>query len=284
LEALAQIQGADPLDRGDVAYLSRVTVQANLPYRDPGEAFFERRNGRFVLTLQAPPSIGLPYGRYPRLILAWLGQEAVRTRSRQLRLGENLSSFMATVGVRTSGGRHGPLGRFKDQARRLFATTISCAWTASDRTGGTELEVGHRIASQSLVWWSSSRRGRRAPGAIDGGWLVLTEEFYRELLSHPVPVDYRALHALQAPLALDIYAWLTWRSHRLQRPLRLSWADLAVQFGTQVRRLRNFRSEFIKALRKVRLVYPQARVKATTEALVVYPARSHVLRRVRRSS
>lgn len=283
LEALAAIQGADPLDTGDVAYLSRVTVQANLPYRDPGAPFFERRNGRFTLTLQAPPSIGLPYGRYPRLILAWLGQEAVRTRRRELHLGESLSSFMEGLGVRTSGGRYGPLRRFKDQARRLFATTISCAWTGSDGKGTTALEVGQRIASRSLVWWTSSRQDAQPPGGIDGGWLVLTREFFEELLAHPVPVDYRALHALQAPLALDIYAWLTWRSHGLRRPLRLSWRDLAMQFGTRTRRLRNFRAQFVTALDKVRLVYPQARVEATTEALVVRPARTHVVSRRRRA-
>ena len=30
--------------------------------------------------LNAPPSVGLPYGSYPRLALAWLSTEAVRTR------------------------------------------------------------------------------------------------------------------------------------------------------------------------------------------------------------
>lgn len=282
LDAVARINGTDPLETGAVAFLSRITVQANLPYRDPEAPSFERRNGRFTLTLHAPPAIGLPYGRYPRLLLAWIGQEAVRTRRRELRLGDSLTSFMAVLGVRGSGGRHGPLARFKDQARRLFATTISCAWTASDPSGTTELEVGHRIASQSVVWWTSRRQDRATHAVVDGGWLLLSREFYDELLAHPVPVDYRALHALQAPLALDIYAWLTWRSHSLRRPLRLSWADLATQFGTRTRRLRNFRAEFLKALTRVRLVYPQARVEATTEALFVRPARTHVLPRSHR--
>lgn len=282
LDALSRIHGIDPRESGDVAYLSRVTVQANLPYRDPGASFFERRNGHFTLTLQAPPSIGLPYGRYPRLVLGWLGQEAVRTRSRELRLGDSLTEFMRSLGVRASGGRHGPLGRFKDQARRLFATTISCAWSGSDSTGRGALEIGHRIASRSLVWWASESE-HHPPGHLDGGWIVLSAEFYEELLAHPVPVDYRALQALTAPLALDVYAWLTWRSHRLRRSLEFSWRDLATQFGTRTKRLRNFRAEFVRALERVRLVYPQARVEATTESLVLHPARPHVLPRPRRA-
>jgi hypothetical protein len=281
LDALERIHGADPLETGNLAFLSRVTVQANLPYRDPGTASFERRNGRFTLTLHAPASIGLPYGRYPRLILAWIGQEAVRTRNRELHLGDSLTAFMATLGVRASGGRHGPLRRFCDQARRLFATTISCAWSASGAAGTAEVEVGHRIATQSVVWWTSRRNDTPARGFLDGGWLLLSPEFYEELISHPVPVDYRALHALQAPLALDIYAWITWRNHSLRRPLVLSWRDLATQFGTQTRRLRNFRAEFVRALNRVRLVYPQAQVEVTSQALILRPTRTHVTPRFR---
>lgn len=279
LEQVAAIRGRSAVETGDVAYLSRVMVQANLPYRDPGSCSFVRRAGRFTLTLQAPPDIGLPYGRYPRLLLAWIGQEAVRTRSRELRLGESLSAFLRELGIGTSGGRHGPLGRFRDQARRLFATTVSCHWTVSEAGDIADVEAGHRIASESLVWWASE--GRRA-GGLDGGRLVLSAEFFEELLAHPVPVDLRALKALQPPLALDVYAWLTWRSASLERPLRLSWPELAMQFGTRARRLRDFRAEFLKALRRVRLVYPEVRVEATTEVVVVYPAGGHVRPRPRR--
>lgn len=278
LEAVARMNGVDAGESDHVAYLSRVTVQANLPYRDPGRSTFQRRNGSFLLTLQAPPAIGLPYGRYPRLVLGWLGQEAVRTRSPKLRLGGSLTSFMEGLGLRASGGRHGPLHRFKDQAQRLFATTVSCSWTDSDERGTHRLEMGHRIASRSLVWWASAREDAPPRAVVDGGWLVLSAEFFEELLAHPVPVDVRALHALQAPLALDVYAWLTWRNSTLRRTLKISWSELAMQFGTQTKRLRNFRAEFVKALARVRLVYPQARVEATTEALVVRPARCHVAR------
>ncbi len=282
LEQVAAIRGQGAAESGDVAYLSRVVVQANLPYRDPGSSSFVRRAGKVTLTLQAPPDIGLPYGRYPRLLLAWIGREAVRTRSRELRLGGSLSAFLRELGIGSSGGRHGPLGRFREQARRLFATTVSCHWRESGDGRVAEVEVGHRIAAESLVWWASARSGAGTAGTLDGGRLVLSAEFFEELLAHPVPVDLRALKALQAPLALDVYAWLTWRSEGLERPLRLSWAELAMQFGTRAQRVRDFRAEFRKALARVRLVYPEVRVEATTEALIVYPARGHVSRRPRR--
>ncbi len=37
---------------------------------------------------------GLPYGTYPRLLLAWLNTEAVRTKERTIILGHSLSEFM----------------------------------------------------------------------------------------------------------------------------------------------------------------------------------------------
>ena len=44
----------------------------------------------------------LPYGNIPRLLLAWVCTEAVRTQSRELVLGASLSAFMlpwCTTGV-----------------------------------------------------------------------------------------------------------------------------------------------------------------------------------------
>ena len=39
----------------------------------------------------------LPFGNFPRLILAWLCTEAVRTQSRELVLGRSLAKFMRDV-------------------------------------------------------------------------------------------------------------------------------------------------------------------------------------------
>ncbi|HSL81927.1 MAG TPA: replication protein RepA, partial [Thermoanaerobaculia bacterium] len=166
----------DAAGRGELAFLARILVQATLPYRDPGDCTFVRKNGSYTLTLQAPPHIGLPYGRYPRLVLAYLCREAVRTRSREIRLGDSLSDFMRAVGVGVTGGRCGSLGRFREQARRLFATTLSCSWSGAVAGVAGQAEVGARIASRSVVWWGSCR-AERPPEILDGGWLVLSRDF-----------------------------------------------------------------------------------------------------------
>lgn len=277
LELVAQINEVDPKDSGSLSFLSRVTVQANLPLRNPHTDTFERRNGYYSLTLQAPPRIGLPYGRYPRLLLAFLGREAVRTRSRQIHLGDSFSAFMREVGVRPSGGSTGPMRRFRDQTRRLLNTTISFSWEGVDEQGNHATgDLGQRLASKSFIWWAQPDAAKPKPTA-DGGYLVLTEEFYEELRKHPVPVDSRVLAALVSPLAIDIYMWLTYRYSTLSKPLSITWENLATQFGTQTNsRIRNFRQEFRRQLKKVRLVYPNARVEANTDALLLYPSPTHV--------
>jgi Tol biopolymer transport system component len=51
-------------------------VQATLPHSDPKTNEFVRRNGHFTLSILAPKDVGLPYGRYPRLVLAYLKGES----------------------------------------------------------------------------------------------------------------------------------------------------------------------------------------------------------------
>ena len=49
----------------------------------------------------------LPFGNLPRLLLAWVTTEAVRTQSRVLVLGDSLSDFMRALGVYSNSGTTG---------------------------------------------------------------------------------------------------------------------------------------------------------------------------------
>ena len=58
-----------------------------------------REWGRFY----SPSSLCGVGGAKPRLLLAWVSTEAVRTQSRELVLGKSLSEFMRTLGIYNSG-------------------------------------------------------------------------------------------------------------------------------------------------------------------------------------
>ncbi len=93
-QALA-IEDEQAQDAGALGYLARAMVQATLPHRAVKGNEFIRVNGNYSLTIMAPSNIGLPYGVIPRLMLTWLTTEAVRTKSRELELGDSLSGFMS---------------------------------------------------------------------------------------------------------------------------------------------------------------------------------------------
>ena len=130
--------------------MARLLVRATPPHKNPGDTVstFERSNGNLHLVVMAPPRIGLPWGKTPRLLLSWLSTEAVRKGSRRIELGGSLSAFMRELGLLPTGGRWGAITRLRDQVRRLFTSTIRCSY---DGPGRFE-EAGSLPASRRIGW------------------------------------------------------------------------------------------------------------------------------------
>lgn len=271
-EALAiEIESAK--EAGALGFMARAMVQATLPHKKVAGSEFERRNGAFTLHLLAPAKIGLPYGTVPRLLLAWLTTEAVKTRSRDLELGESLSAFMRELGLVPTGGRWGSVTRLKHQTARLFASTVSATYEDAQR----HAEIGYRLADKSVLWWDIKKPEQ---ASLWRSSVTLTEPFYREIIEHPIPVDMRAIRALKrSPMALDIYCWLTYRASYARKPSTIPWAALSMQFGSDYGRLRDFKAAFLAELRKVATVYAGAAFDATDLGLVVRPSLPHVARK-----
>jgi len=276
---------------GERGYHPRLFCQLALPYKDPGELpFWERRNGDFTLTIRPAVEtgpdrrrrVGYPYGTVPRLLLSWLATEVVRTREQEIVLGDSLASFMRDLGMgAATGGRTGTITRLRRQMNRLFDAAISAGFD-----GDPTRDVGHNfmIATAKSLWWSSSDRNADQMALLPST-VRLSDEFYRELIEHPVPVDLDALRLLQvSPLRLDIYAWLTHRNSYAKRRSKITWAQLHGQFGSNTpsdtwRGRAKFRELFTRQLGYVLAVYPSARVDVLPEGLMVHPAPPHVQRR-----
>ena len=110
--------------------------------------------------------------------------------------------------------------------------------------------------------------------------VTLSENFFNEVIDRPVPIDMRAIKALkQSPMALDIYTWLTYRASYLKRPTVIPWSSLALQFGSDYSRLRDFKQAFIDEMKKVVLVYGQVQVDATEQGLIVKPSLTHITKK-----
>ncbi len=256
-------------EAGALGYYARVLTQATLPHSRPTENVFKRSNGALTVTIMADPDIGLPYGPKVRLLLAWLTTEAVRTRERQVILGDSLSGFMRKLGLMPTGGRWGSITSLKEQSKRLFSCSIKAV---HDTDARWQLERCDVVDSADL-WWHPKSPDQTGIWASS---VTLSEHFYQEVIGYPVPIDLRAVRALsRSPLALDIYSWLTYRMSYLKQPARIPWELLELQFGSDYQETRIFKYKFLKQLRSVLAIY-NADVRNAGTALELRPSPSHI--------
>ncbi len=261
-------------EAGALGFMARLMVQTTLPHSARKERTFVRTNGALSVSINAHHKLGLPYGRYPRLLLAWLTTEAVRKGEAEIELGPSLSAFMAQLGLQVTGGREGSIGRLRDQMQRLFGATIEYTWDLREK--GEWHDEGFRVANETHLWW------KPVEGEDGVAWrstVRLSPAFFETIRERPVPIDLRALKALRSPLAIDLYCWLTYRSSYLKRPARVPWVALAWQFGADYTDTKNFKRKLKEALRRLLVVYPGIRVETVRGGLLLKPARPHVSRR-----
>jgi Plasmid encoded RepA protein len=263
---------------GDIAYLARVLVQATMPHSKTDSNIHKRVNGDLQIKMVGDPEYGLPYGSYPRLLLAWMSTEAVRTKSPHLELGASLGSFMGKLGLIPTGGRWGTIAPLRRQVEALCAMNVSAEFR-NDRA--TEY-AATRVAGHVKLWWDPKRPDQ---GALWRSTITLSTEFYKQVIDRPVPVSVDALRALKrSPLALDLYAWLTYRAYRLNKPsVVVPWDALQLQFGAGYPDDNHGRYDFkrkaIAALVKIVDVYPDLRAHPKVEGLEILRCLPSVKRR-----
>ena len=134
-------------------YMARVLVQATMPHSATSERQFLRTIGNLTISITALGTQPLPFGSYPRLLLAWLSTEAVRTRQSKIVMGDSLSSFMGKLGLLPTGGRWGSIPRFRQAAQSLFASAVACFYDDETRSAG---EIGVRGATQQKTLLSGA--------------------------------------------------------------------------------------------------------------------------------
>ena len=268
------IEAEDARKAGALGYMANSLVQATIPHSRREGVAFERSNGLFSLAITAHPRVGLPYGTIPRLLLSWLTTEAVRTKDPILLLGPTLSGFMADLDLIPTGGRWGSITRLRHQMKRLFSSSISCLYENDE----LDREIGFRITKEYTLWWDPKEPDK---AALWKSTVTLSRDFFDEIVDRPVPIDMRALKALKrSALALDIYCWLTYRMSYLKKPTEIPWGFLRLQFGADYSDTKqgryDFKREFARQLKRVLVVYPQARVGEGDRGLVLHPSPPHV--------
>lgn len=268
-----------------VGYTTRLLVQALFPYRKPTSDKIVSRDGNTRITIIS--SDGLPYGKYPRLIMAYLITEAVKRRdlpedeARKIPLGNSMNEFLKNMGLKSrgTGGARGTIGLLREQLRRLTGTTIRAEKLHRSIDGDRESGGNVSVADSWDLWFDSSPDQQ----TLEPSYLELTRQFYQEISSSSIPLDLNILRNLTGSRSMDIYIWLTLRRFSMRRPTEVDWGKLQLQFGPGTpdtgRGRTDFRRRFREAMEDVLELWPDAGVSFTDAGILIQPGQPSVPRK-----
>lgn len=240
----------------------------SLPHKPQTELVWKRDGHNLTMLVESGRGrdgkpLGLPYGSYARFILLFLQSEAIRTQSREVELGRSMRVWLGTMGLSIGGTTYKMVN---EQARKISGCTLTFF---ADRAGAqikskggfvkTEITMSNVIDDQPTLWQDR---------------VLLDEDFYRALREHPVPVSETALRAIgPRSMVIDVYIWLAYRLHALNKDMEVGWPTLHAQFGAGFSRLRRFRAHFIECLGLAVAAYPDARVEISERGVILRPSR-----------
>lgn len=271
------------------AFVHSALCAMSLPVRRPaGDKEFEpiiRRDGNWTLVLKpgermmmgpdnklVPVKVGVPFGSHARLVIIYIMTQAVKTKSREIFLGENFAAWMRRMGLHStnSGGSRSSRALLQEQVERLMACEWTIRWDqetrqpAAKRTGkkGRDEPISISAFSVNEMKLVKSYSGVSAGGGEFVSRFVLSEDFYEMLQKHMVPMNENAIAALkESSHQLDLYTFLAHRLPRIPQGgvVHLSWKQLHAHLGNDIKTLSKFKQTVKLAWQTVSGVYQQAR-------------------------
>jgi hypothetical protein len=267
-------------------YQHSALCQTFLPYRDPGEEVrsWERLNGNVHLEVLAGKAmhpleerlkpVGLPFGPKARLVLMHINQQALLAQSPDIEVQDTLTRFVRSALKLDTGGR--TIRTVKDQLARLSAASIRLGLVKDGRAR----TVNSQIVSAFDIWFPKDERQR----VFWPSTVRLSLDYWESLKAHAVPLVESHIAALShSGMALDIYAWLAQRLHRVPpgKPALICWPLLQAQFGQDYTRLDQFRDRGFKpALKQVLALYRDAKIDVDGRGLTLHTSKPVVLPRL----
>jgi len=273
------------LQKDEIALMARELVLVTMPHKDPGNVpVWSRQNGNVSLIIQPgyrkdPEndkkliSVGYPYGSIARLILYWIVTETRRTGQQRLELGQSLAEFMSRLGLKPddSTGKRSSANSVHRQMERMIYAHIHLSKELEEGSRRGRLDLSLPVAKAACLWWDEKDTEREA---LWGSYLVLNDDFYKAILTSPVPVRMMTLLALRkSPLGLDLYAWATHEAYKAQAKRQgrfVAWKLLHEQFGTEVGRLDNFVAKAKREVQKITCNCPGIKLSFTRGGVQIH--------------
>jgi hypothetical protein len=222
------------------------------------------------LQITGHPQFGLPFGQ-DRLVPIYLATLAVQQKSQTVRFRSG-AEMLETFGMQKGGKEYKRLvGAFE----RIFGATI---FFGTDTMAGKAKLVQRsrfNFLQEAQIWYDRNLEQRPLSDEFDNV-VVLSDEFYREITSHPIPTDLEAVKVLAgAPAALDLFMWLSYRCFVAAGQESIPFfgeRGLANQLGSvEYSRPRRFCQKLEQWLKMIRVLWPDcpAQINRTGDALLV---------------
>jgi hypothetical protein len=249
----------------NLGFNSRPFVLCGLPVRRPpkGQLLFERRNGHFLLQVTGHPEHGLPFGQ-DRIVPIFLATLAVRQQSQTVRFRSG-SEMLDIFGMQKGGKEY---RRLVAAFERIFGATIFFGTDGQCGTARVVHMARFAFLQEAQIWYD--RAGGGIPSQPLENVIVLSKEFYEEVLVHPIPTDLDAVRVLSgAPAVLDLLMWLPYRCYTAKAeeciPL-FGKFGLGGQLGSvEYSRPRRFRARLESWLRIIRALWPECPAEITSD-------------------
>jgi hypothetical protein len=163
-----------------------------------------------------------------------------------------------TFGMQQGGTQY---RRLMGAFQRIFGATIFFGTDTQRERAPVFPRARFSFMSEARIWYSRDPEQELLPGDLQNE-IVLSEEFFREILDHPIPTDMEAAKALScSPVALDLFTWLSYRCFIARGPECVPLfgpAGLVSQLGSsEYSRPRKFREKLAGWLDLVRARWPE---------------------------
>jgi hypothetical protein len=256
----------------NLGFSSRPFVLCGLPVKRPanGVLLHERRNGHFQLQVTGHPAHGLPWGQ-DRLVPIFLATLAIRQQKQTITF-RSAAEMLDTFGIQQGGSQY---RRLVGSFQRVFGATIFFGTESQRQKALVVHQARFNFMSEARIWYSRDPEEQTLPGDCQNT-VVLSNEFYEEIMSHPIPTDLEAAKALSsAPAALDLFTWLSYRCFNAKGEERIPiFGDfgLVQQIGSaEYARPRKFRERLERWLDLVKALWPTcpARISPNGDCLIL---------------
>ncbi|MDR0484435.1 MAG: hypothetical protein LBH40_04085 [Alphaproteobacteria bacterium] len=182
-----------------------------LPNEDIKSNIYKKVNNKSSLIVNS--SCGIPYSTVAKNILLFLTTTIINQKSKRIYIGKTFNEFMKSCGYKPSGGEHGNMRRFKEQWKRILASSFTIIFDGK--------EITFRFV--------------QATNEFDG-YIEVSDSFYNHLLKNKIYIEDNDIKKLQygkhGNLVLNVYSWMIYKRYTTNKFTKIKYEDLQNQFGS----------------------------------------------------